>query len=113
LRADAGVNLAAQAEPRWCASDASCFDRRSWDDDIVVYVLATGETHALAAAHSATFSLLLEHAGQPRTAADWLALMVEEAPSGDGSQPDLAERWALDQALADLHRIGVVDRLAT
>jgi hypothetical protein len=99
-------------EPLWAAADALGFDSRQWDDDIVIYVVATGETHALAPAHSATLTLLLAHPGALRTAAQWLSLMDDEAESGaDAVQRDEAELTAVQGALADLHRIGVVERL--
>ena len=102
----------ARAEPRWRVVDTGGFDSRQWGDDIVLYVAATGETHALAPAHSATLALLLEQPGPPRTAAEWLALMPGDIePDASPAQQDDADLNAIDQALADLHRIGVVERL--
>jgi hypothetical protein len=99
-------------EPLWAAADARCFDSRQWADDIVLYVVATGETHALAPAHSATLALLLAHPDAPRTADQWLRLMAEEGESGADLAPlDPAEQVAVQGALADLHHLGVVQRL--
>jgi hypothetical protein len=110
---DAGVNREVLPEPLWAAAAACGFDSRQWGDDIVLYVVATGETHALAPAHSATLGLLLAHPGAPRTAAQWLNLMVDEGESGgDQAPPEPAELAAVYGALADLQQIGVVERLA-
>jgi hypothetical protein len=99
-------------EPLWAAAEPRCFDLRQWADDIVLYVVATGETHALAPAHSATLTLMLAHPTAPRTAEQWLRLMVEEGEAGAGEAPlDPAERIAIDGALAELQHIGVVERL--
>ncbi len=111
------MSLAAQAAPRWRVADATCFDSRQWDEEVVLYVLATGETHALAPAQSATLSLLQEHPDLPRTVPDWLALMSGDADSADRPPAqqlllDEADLQALAQALQDLHSIGVVERLS-
>jgi PqqD family protein of HPr-rel-A system len=99
------VNSGWSTEPLWSALDSSHYDSRLWGDDRVVYVLATGETHALGPAPSATLALLLENPGKAHAAADWLALMADD---GEGlAADDLA---AISSALADLHRIGVVLR---
>ncbi len=102
-----------EADFRWAVVDSSHFDHRQWGDELVLYVVATGETHALGVAHSASMALLMEHPGMARTAAQWLALMTDEDPS-EVNQPlpqDSADLVVLDGALADLRRLGVVERL--
>ncbi len=99
------MNAAPPAEPLWVALDSRFYDSRRWGDDVVVYVLATGETHALGPAHSATLDLLLEDTAHPREAAQWLARMAD-----DGEGQDAADLAAIRAALADLHRIGVIER---
>jgi hypothetical protein len=107
------VNGQVLPEPLWAAATTRGFDSRQWGDDIVLYVVATGETHALAPAHSATLSLLLANPGTPRRAAEWLGLMLDEGESGAAkAPPEPAELAALYGALADLQHIGVVERLS-
>jgi hypothetical protein len=110
------VTPASGVEPVWGVVDGLAFDSRQWGDDVMLYVMSTGETHALAPAESGTFALLLEHSGSVLPAARWLNLMsdgpvsggaVTNASSADG---DLADLSALQEALENLHRIGVVAR---
>ncbi len=103
------MSPATPTEPVWRVVDAAGFDSRQWGDDIVLYVAATGETHALGSANSSTLALLLEHAGMAHTARQWLHLMTDE-PGFDSTneQQDQADLIAIQDALNDLHRIGVV-----
>jgi hypothetical protein len=56
-------------------------------------------------------ALLLEHPGERHTAAQWLALMTDDGePVVQVAQQDPADRMALDNALIELHRMGVVER---
>jgi hypothetical protein len=106
------VNVEVLPEPLWAAVDPRRFDSRQWGDDIVLFVVATGETHALAPAHSATFALLLAHPDGPRSAAQWLSLLVDDDdPGARAAPPDAAELVAVQGALADLQQLGVVERL--
>lgn len=90
---------------------------RQWDNDVVLYVLATGETHALGPAHGAALGVMLAHPGGPRTATQWLRVMADDEPGADGAlsaeseQAEQAELAVLAGVLADLQRIGVVQRL--
>jgi PqqD family protein of HPr-rel-A system len=102
------VNLTSPAEPLWVALDSGHCDSHRWGDETVVYVLATGETHALGPGHSAVLDLLLESPGSARAARQWLALLAD-----DGERQDAADLAAIRSALIDLHRIGVVERRPT
>lgn len=97
----------------WRAADVSTFDTRQWDEDLVLYMLASGETHALAWAHSATFLTLLEQPGTAQTASYWLAAMsAEDETAAAPHKDDATDLQALVKVLADLHSIGVVERLS-
>lgn len=106
------MQRAATSEPAWGVAQASAFDSRQWGDDIVLYVVATGETHALVPAQSATLALLLEHPGTAVSASRWLHLMSDDSSlPGPSDQEDQADLIALQEALNYLHHIGVVERL--
>jgi hypothetical protein len=106
------LTVVSQSAARWQAVDSSEFDSMRWGDDIVLYALKTGETHALSAAHGATFLTLVEQSGSAQSAADWLLAMSAgdepEAPFGAEAEADIK---ALVGVLSDLERIGVVERL--
>jgi hypothetical protein len=106
------VETAAASEPAWGVVRPAAFDSRQWGDDIVLYVVATGETHALVPAQSATLALLLEHPGTAVSAPRWLNLMSADSSLPAASvQEDQADLIALQEALNYLHHIGVVERV--
>jgi hypothetical protein len=116
-QADDDLELIAPEQPalRWRAADRAAFDMRQWDGEVVLYVLASGETHALPPSHSASFLTLLEQAPVAQPAAYWLvALSAGEVPDGSPAGPgahDDADLAVLTGVLNDLHGIGVVERL--
>jgi hypothetical protein len=115
VQADPDLELTAPEQPalRWRAADRAAFDMRQWDGEVVLYVLATGETHALPPIHSASFLTLLEQAPSTQPATYWLAAMsAGEVPDGSpaGGAHDAADLAVLTGVLTELHGIGVVER---
>lgn len=94
----------------WCAREDAAFDWREWDDEMVLFVHATGDTHALGPASSAVLATLLEHRGSLRTASAWYALMGggERDQAGAVERSALADVLAFEQLLTGLEGIGVV-----
>jgi hypothetical protein len=96
----------------WRVVQPSRFDHVQWGDDIVLYVVDTGETHALTAAHGAVFLTLLEQSGTAQPAADWLACMSGDSPPNSasaGQEPGDLRR--VEDVLTSLERMGLVERL--
>lgn len=94
----------------------ACFDWRAWDDEAVVFVHASGDTHALGPAASALLLAMLRDGGPARQAPAWLALITDAAP-GEPATADTApitdaEALAFEQVLLGLERIGLVVRQA-
>lgn len=99
--------------PLWSVPAELGLDWRLWDEDLVVYVHLSGDTHALSPAASGVLATLLEQRGVSRSSADWLHALTdahEPAPQ-DGAQAD-ADLTALEEQLAGLERIGAVRRQA-
>jgi PqqD family protein of HPr-rel-A system len=87
---------------RWCPVPLGAFEWRQWDDEAVVYVHATGDTHALGPEASALLTALRARPEECRTAAEWLE------PAGlDPASPD---DDAAEQLLRQLELIGLVRR---
>ncbi len=98
----------------WRAADPGGFEIRQWDGEVVLYVLASGETHALTLTHGAAFLTLLEQPGAGHPAGYWLAAMsAGDVPPSHWDIQDAADLEVLTGVLADLHAIGVVERWPT
>ena len=95
----------------WQTQAEGRFDWRRWGEDLVIFVLETGETHHLSPASSAVLLTLLEQQGTARPAQAWLAAMADGGaePASTDSESDLI---ALERVLQGLEQLGAVDRLA-
>lgn len=95
----------------WQTQAEGRFDWRQWGEDLVIFVLETGETHQLSPSSSAVLLTLLEKPGTARPAQAWLAAMADGGaePASAESEGDLI---ALEQVLQGLAQLGAVDRLA-
>jgi hypothetical protein len=95
----------------WRAADARAFEIRQWDGEVVLYVLASGETQALTLTHGASFLTLLEQPDALQPASYWLAAMsAGHPPDANLDMQDAADLHVLTAVLTDLHSIGVVER---
>ncbi len=88
--------------PRWCLVPRGAFEWRQWDDEAVVFVHATGDTHALGAEASAMLAALRARPDEARTAAQWLESAGFEAAASDDD--------AAEQLMTQLELIGLVRR---
>lgn len=68
---------------RWRGVPPGAYEWRQWDDEAVVFVHATGDTHALSAQASAVLATMRAHPGETRAAAGWLG--TDSAAGGDPS----------------------------
>lgn len=93
----------------WRTQAEGRFDWRQWGEDLVIFVLETGETHQLSPASSAVLLTLLEQPGIARPASAWLAAMADGGADSicTEAEGDLA---AMEQALLGLEQLGAVDR---
>lgn len=89
---------------RWRLAPPGAFEWRQWDDEAVVFVHASGDTHALNAEASALLAALRADPAAARTAAQWL-----ESAGYDTATPD---DDAAEQLMAQLEAIGLVRRLS-
>lgn len=89
---------------RWRLAQPGAFEWRQWDDEAVVFVHATGDTHALNVEASALLGALRTDADAARTAAQWL-----ESAGYDLAAPD---DDAAEQLMGHLETIGLVRRLS-
>jgi hypothetical protein len=97
----------------WRVAASDAFEIRHWDGDVVLYAMASGETHALSPAHSASLLTLLDQPDLLQPAAFWLAAMsAGEAPDARPDSQDAADLEVLAKVLTDLHDIGVVERVS-
>jgi len=78
----------------------SAFEWRQWAGEAVVFVHATGDTHALSADASALMSAMLKQDTEPRSAAQWL----------DVAGYDGAADHDAGALMAHLESIGLVQR---
>ena len=94
----------------WRARPLAVADRRVWGDQTVLYVLASGETHALDEAASAVLGTLTEHPGTAATAEDWLQRLLRSSVEDD--EPVLQEELAAcEAALMLLEKLGVIEAM--
>lgn len=89
---------------RWRLAPPGAFEWRQWDDEAVVFVHASGDTHALNAEASVLLGALRADPSAARTAAQWL-----ERAGYDTATPD---DDAAEQLMAQLEAIGLVRRLS-
>ncbi len=90
----------------WAAAAQADFEWREWDGEAVVYVHATGDTHALSAEASTVLIAMMERPGETWPTRTWMALVMPGAAGAD----DLAEEEVLEfeHLLAGLRQVGVV-----
>lgn len=81
---------------------AAC-ERREWDGEAVVFVHASGDTHALSVEASALLAAMSGQAGPPRAAVQWLALAGFDI---EGPDPDAQA----DALMAQLGATGLIER---
>jgi PqqD family protein of HPr-rel-A system len=89
---------------RWRLAPPGAFEWRQWGDEAVVFVHASGDTHALSAEASALLAALRAQPQAERSAAQWL-----ESAGYDLAAPD---DDAAEQLMGHLEAIGLVLRLA-
>jgi hypothetical protein len=94
------VPAPADAAALWSLVDAGAFDARIWADGAVVYVAATGETHALTAAAGAVLQRMRECGVRSGSVSDWLLAL--DPDEGEGEDRAQAEPDPLPQADVDL-----------
>ena len=84
-----------------------------WDQEAVVYVHATGATHALSPSASAVLATLLEHPGEWLSCEAWLAaLSAGDADEAFGPS-DAEDLRSLRAVLDELESIGLAVRHPT
>jgi len=67
---------------RWCVAPAACYEWRDWDGQAVVFVHATGDTHALSP--EATSLLVVMRARSNETHATPAWMQFANLADGDG-----------------------------
>lgn len=94
----------------WSAGPASCFDCRSWNGETVVFVSASGDTHALSVQASLVLAMLLESPEAARSAPAWLDIIFPADDQSPADEADGKDDDKLEQLLLGLEKIGVVRR---
>jgi len=93
---------------RWAAPSGARIALRSWDDEWVAYVEATGTTHLLSDA-AGIVAALLQDAGRPLDITELSTalgpLMTTHEPSGQGE--NCGHEFSLGGVLGELERIGL------
>lgn len=89
--------------PRWRLAPPGAFEWRQWADEAVVFVHATGDTHALNAEASALLAALRGQPDAERSAAQWLESAGYDMAASDDE--------AAEQLMGHLESIGLVRRL--
>ncbi len=93
----------------WRLLAPGCFDHRAWSGEIVVYVHATGETHALDGLASTVLAALIRAPGSQVDADGPLGWLDPDAEAGEVPTPD--ERAQLQAVFCTLERLGLVERV--
>ena len=100
------------ASCRWAALPPSELRFRQWDDEAVVHVPASGDTHLIGPAPAAVLAALLSCHPEGRTSAALLADVFEPPEA----EPEAEPRYAADdselvhETLRSLEAIGLVRR---
>jgi PqqD family protein of HPr-rel-A system len=84
-----------------------------WDQEAVVYVHATGATHALSPSASAVLATLLEHPGECLSCEAWLAALSAGDADEDLGPSDTEDLKSLHVVLDELESIGLAVRRST
>ena len=67
---------------------AGAYDWREWAGEAVVFVHATGDTHALSAQASALVAAMRRHPDEAHTTAGWLVIAGRAVDAGDSESED-------------------------
>jgi hypothetical protein len=96
----------------WGVSPSSSYDLHVWDDEAVVFVQATADTHHLSNSATAVLGALRAEPGASRPALDWYHLLLGDrgAPSEEEAEEFRLELTAFESLLLGLERIGLVVR---
>ncbi len=95
----------------WRLAPAGAFESRFWDAQAVVYVHATGDTHALSDDASALLSLIMRSEGRSESSQGWLReLLAPEGDADDAADGTVApgDLAGFEQLLDSLSAVGLL-----
>ena len=96
----------------WHLNPDETFDFRSWDGEMVVFVHATGDTHALSVDASSLILTMREHPQAGLDGEAWLALAAGSDGCELAPEARMCDGMAVESLLAGLAAIGLVRRIA-
>ena len=103
------MRLAVSSDDRWLASSAESVAWREWDGEVVVHLGDTGSTHLLNA-RAAIIMLALFERQCSMTSGELTAQFRQDAAGADAAQAGEPDAAAVREALAELERIGLLQR---
>lgn len=97
-------------DTRWALRPDAEFEWRDWDGDVVVFVTATGDVHALSPVAGLMLKTMLQHRGAFHPAGFWLDQLAGGAEAEAAEPATEAELQACVDLLRGLHHIGLVEQ---